>query len=379
MNTTKQKPDFCIVTSPRPKASITPLSNIVSIFEQLSNQVYLVTGNEGEKVLATNKRVQGVSINYIPKNHTLLKIISYIKLQLRISYEILKISRKVNTFIFFMGEGLFLPVFMLKLFNKNVILNLAASAPQMIDSNQNTLFVLKIPKYLERFNYLICNQIIIYSPLLITKWELEKYREKISIANEHYLDFNKFKLQTIISQRENLIGYIGRFSDEKGTMNFVQSIPMILVQNPNINFLLAGSGPLEKDVLSYLQSNNLLSKTEFAGWISHDELPNYLNRLKLLVIPSYTEGLPNIMLEAMACGTPVLTTPVGIIEDYIVHEETGFILENNSPECISSRIINLLDYPDLVRISENSKTLVEERFVYSKAVEKYESVLEDLL
>jgi glycosyltransferase involved in cell wall biosynthesis len=154
---------------------------------------------------------------------------------------------------------------------------------------------------------------------------------------------------------------------------------MILAQNPNINFLLAGSGPLENDVLSYLQSNNLLSKTEFAGWISHDELPNYLNRLKLLVIPSYTEGLPNIMLEAMACGALVLTTSVGIIEDYIINEETGFILENNSPECISSRIINLLDNPDLVRISENAKTLVEERLVCSKAVEKYESILEDLL
>jgi glycosyltransferase involved in cell wall biosynthesis len=52
--------------------------------------------------------------------------------------------------------------------------------------------------------------------------------------------------------------------------------------------------------------------------------------LALLVIPSYTEGLPNIMLEAMACGTPMLASPVGAIEDVIKDEETGFILRSKS-------------------------------------------------
>ena len=68
------------------------------------------------------------------------------------------------------------------------------------------------------------------------------------------------------------------------------------------------------------------------GWISHDELPSYLNMLKLLVVPSYTEGLPNIVIEAMSCGTPVLATPVGGVPDLIEDGITGFILEDNFPE-----------------------------------------------
>ena len=87
--------------------------------------------------------------------------------------------------------------------------------------------------------------------------------------------------------------------------------------------------------VAFLQEKNLMDLVKTAGWISHDHLPEYLRMLQLLVIPSSTEGLPNIMLEAMACGTPVAATSVGAIPDVIREGETGYILEDNSPECIS--------------------------------------------
>jgi glycosyltransferase involved in cell wall biosynthesis len=117
---------------------------------------------------------------------------------------------------------------------------------------------------------------------------------------------------------------------------------------------------------------------ELTGWIPHDELPDYLNELKLLILPSYTEGLPNIMLEAMACGTPVLATPVGAIPDVIKEGRTGFIMENNSPGCIAENMMRALEYPDLDRIVENARELVKKEFTYGAAVERYRKILEDL-
>ena len=124
-------------------------------------------------------------------------------------------------------------------------------------------------------------------------------------------------------------------------------------------------------------TNQLNDKVKFVGWISHDELPYYLNELKLFVLPSYTEGLPNIMLEAMACGTPVLVTPVGSIPDFIKDGETGFIMENNSPDSIVRNIIRAINHPDKELILKNAQDLVKFQFSFEVAVEKYRKMLKN--
>lgn len=127
-----------------------------------------------------------------------------------------------------------------------------------------------------------------------------------------------------------------------------------------------------------MEKNNLNDKVKPAGWIPHDELPDYRNGLKLLVLPSYTEGLPNIMLEAMACGTPVLATSVGGIPDVIKDGETGFIMENNSPECIAENVMRVLNHPNLDKIVKNARKLVEKEFTYEAAVGRYRMILKEL-
>jgi glycosyltransferase involved in cell wall biosynthesis len=124
-----------------------------------------------------------------------------------------------------------------------------------------------------------------------------------------------------------------------------------------------------------LHNEGLTPRFDLPGWISHDDLIRYLKRLRLLVIPSFTEGLPNIMLEAMACGTPVAATSVGAIPDNITDGETGFIMENNSPECISANIIRALEDPNREKIAMNAKKMVEKEFSFESTVMQWKRIL----
>ena len=140
-----------------------------------------------------------------------------------------------------------------------------------------------------------------------------------------------------------------------------------------------GRGQLRESIEASLQGGGVAAHVGRPDWISHDELPNCLNQLRLLVLPSYTEGLPNIMLEAMACGTPVLATPVGAIPDVIIDGKTGFIMENNSPECIAENVIRALNSsPDLEQIAEDGRRFVEENFTFERVVERWKGVLEEI-
>ena len=277
--------------------------------------------------------------------------------------------------VFFIGgEGLALPIITAKLVGKKVVIASAGSGVKVAQARRDPLTA--AARFLRSITYGLSNRIILYSPNLIKELNLEKYRHKISIAHKHFLDFDKFKLEKPLTERDNLVGYIGRLSQEKGILHFMEAIPKVVETRDEATFLIGGDEQLRPQVEEY--ANKLRSKVKFVGWIPHDELPEYLNRLKLLVLPSYTEGLPNIMLEAMACGTPVLATPVGAIPDIIKDGETGFIMEDNSPECIAENVMRALNYPSADEVVRNAGELVRKEFTYEAALEGYRKILDNL-
>jgi glycosyltransferase involved in cell wall biosynthesis len=229
---------------------------------------------------------------------------------------------------------------------------------------------------LETLGRRLCHRMIVYSPNLIKELRLEKYSHKTSIAHEHFLDFSKFRVDKPLNERENLVGYIARLSREKGTLNFMEAIPKVVETRHETTFLIGGDGPLRPQVEEYVNKSS--NKLKFVGWIPHDKLPSYLNELRLLVVPSYTETGPYIAFEAMACGTPILATPVGTMPDVIKDGETGFVMENNSPECIAKNIVRALNDPSLEQVARNARNLVEREFTFEKAVDSYKRILETL-
>jgi glycosyltransferase involved in cell wall biosynthesis len=359
--------------------------NFLQVLVSIAEEVCLITGNYPEDDLPSPKiqltNVRNDQLTTYPKRRLITRAVKYIATQLKMSYRLTKIASQVDIVIFFIGgSGLLLPMLVAKLRRKKtIIVAVDAGAVAFRNIYRQTLWGMGglitygIISVLQRLNYQLCDKIIVYSPILVQEFGLERYEHKISIAHWRFLDFARFKVQKPLNERDNVVGYIGRLSQEKGILNFMAAIPKVAKTRDEATFLIIGAGQLRPRVEEY--ANKLNKKVKLVNWVRHDELPDYLNELKLLVLPSYTEGLPGIVLEAMACGTPVLATPVGAMLDIIKDGETGLIMENNSPKCIAQNIVRALDNPNLEQIAGNARTLVEREFTHEAAVEKYRWIL----
>ena len=361
-------------------ANINPCFNLVSLMGRSESDVLAIITHTDDSSLAgfpmSAKNVKLVEIVHNLGRSKISKIIYYILTQLRILHATLFYLRDKELWIFFIDNGLILPMISAKLLRKKTLIIMGGNKDLEIRLRKD--YFDYTAHHWAKLNLRLCDKIVVYSSRLISSWDLENYRDKIIATHRHFLDFNKFKVATNLDDRSLLIGYIGRLSKEKGISNLVQALPPLIMYYKDICIFICGNGDMEEKINAYLQKNDLLSHVSICGWIDHNDLPNYLNGLRLLVIPSYTEGLPNVMLEAMACGTPVLATPVGAIPDVIIDGKTGFIMENNSPECIAENVIRALNSPDLEQIAEEGRRFVEENFTFERVVERWKEVLEEI-
>lgn len=362
------------------KAGSIPLSNMLSLLEDLSVEVNLVLDKHTEKIILSKfPNIKILSLEVKESKNVLLKILRYIHTQMKIAFFIMKIAKITDNFIFFMmGQNLIIPMIIAKILRKNVIIVFVLSSSKCIQPKDNipSLIFSKILNLIVEINCILSDSIVLYSTLIIKDYNLEKFERKIKIAYEHSIDFENFNISKKIDDRKRIIGFIGRLSEEKGILNFIETIPDLIKKNPDLEFLIIGDGHLYSQIKDFLKRNNLLNSVKLIGWVPHGELSAYLNEIKLLVVPSYTEGLPNIILEAMASGTPVLSTKVGAIPSVILNNKTGFIMENNSRECIIKNIRRALNSPNLNEIAVNAYNFVKKKFRYENTLKKWDNVLE---
>jgi len=365
-----------VLTSPISASGIIPLSNLLNILSVQSQTLFLVTGNEGYQFFKKNKHIIIRGIDHASEKNFVLRIFKYCYLHIRISLALIKIVNKCDIWIFFLGgENMVFSILIAKLFRKKVFLLFGASSVKMYHGDNFSVAWLKI---LAAFNCVLSDKIILYSRNMIKEWHFERWENKIEIAHEHIIDLQKFSIVNQYNGRDSLIGFIGRLSEEKGILNLILAVDLIVKDRKDISFLIIGDGPLRKEIEQYIDQKNLHSYVKLEGWLSHHSLPLYLNQLQLLVIPSYTEGLPNIMLEALSCGTPVLVTPVGVMPDIIRDGETGFIMKDNSPECIAENIFRVLSSPDLGKVTINGRWIVEKNFTFERTSQIWKNLINNL-
>ena len=372
------KPNIAIISFPwASKAPYKFLSDVLKILEPLSDSLILLNGNTHRIEVCGNMvdiRDVGVSMHYAkdirPKFYSMmLWVAKCILFQIKASFELLKLAKDIDVIIFYVAYPYHLmPLLVAKICGIKTI-EVITRSKLGTPSTYKKIFTIQ-----DRIFFSLIDGISPESESLIAQLNLNAYHNKILPIGARFVDVDYFKIETKIDERKKLVGYIGRIRQEKGVMNFVKAVPLILEMHIDVEFLVGGDG----DLLDKIKSINEHEKYEIAlpGWISQERFPKCLNELKLFVLPtSHAEGLPTIILESMACGTPVLATAVGGIPDVVKDGETGFIMENNSPECIAENVIRALNNPNLKMIVENAKKQIEKNYCYEAAVERYKKII----
>lgn len=379
------------LTAPLSTFSDTTISGTLRLLEPLARDIFAITGNLPENAINSQKiHISSFKIKVRDSTQApvLVRIPTFILIQLKMSYHLLRIASKID--IVFLAAGastLFLPALLAKLLGKKLIsLRPGDDSQQQLArlTYKETLF--GIGRYLfppilgviERLNYRLSDKIIVFRSDFTTP-ALKRYADKVILnGSRFYADTDTFKIEKKLDDREKLVGYIGRFVEAGGVLNFVKALPLILKESAGVKVMIGGDGPLCDEIKKGIKDANLDNDVTMTGWIPHEKIPQYLNEVKLLVIPSYQEAGPHMLFEAMACGTPVVAAPAGVMPDVITDGENGFVMEDNSPECIAKNVIRALNHPNLDKIAKNARKLIEWEYTYQAAVERYRSILASL-
>lgn len=154
-------------------------------------------------------------------------------------------------------------------------------------------------------------------------------RKKISVIYNG-VDHQKFGVESKAPLNGDYLLYVGNLKHDKGVVELIKAFANICENYPALHLVYAGSGVEKKCLAELSKSLNIADKVQLLGSVEHNKLPALITHAKALVLPSYNEGVPNVVLEAMACGTPVLATTVGGIPEVIDEKTCGKLIK---PRC----------------------------------------------
>lgn len=179
-----------------------------------------------------------------------------------------------------------------------------------------------------------------------------------------------------------LVGLIGRIDKMKGQEVLIKAIPHVIKKNPSAYFLIIGEdfkgGNYIQELKNIVEKLGINKYIEFAGY--RDDVIDLMNSFDLFVLPSFGEGLPVVILEAMAAGKPVIATSVGGNSEVVLDGETGTIIPPEDPEALTKAVIYHLENPEISKeMGRKGYDRVKENFTKKQMVEKTFQIYEEVL
>ena len=199
--------------------------------------------------------------------------------------------------------------------------------------------------------------------------------EKIKYIPSLYIDLETFRPMNL--KKEFDLIFVGRLVENKGIKLLLQATAKLKAQNEKLKILVVGEGPLRKEIEK--QITNYQLPITMHGWAKDSqEVAEMINKSKTLIMPSYNEGGPRVVGEAMACGVPVLATPVGIVPDIIKPGKSGEIIDWQA-EDMARKAKDLLFNTEKYEKYRQAGMVIAKEFEKKAAIKNYAEQLKRLI
>jgi len=169
---------------------------------------------------------------------------------------------------------------------------------------------------------------------------------------------------------------VGRLESVKGVQYLIRAMKRVHDNIPDARLIIIGNGQ-ERAMLEALSIQLGIQKNvQFVGKVPHEKVLSFMQQADVFVLPSLSEGFPMVIIEALACGLPVVASGVGGVPEIITNEANGYLVKAKDTESIADNILLLLQDEKLrKKISDNNKQLVK-KYTWENVITRLEKIYE---
>ena len=275
------------------------------------------------------------------------------------------LDRKVNAVLIFSSAGFSLiekgvMVFMAKSFGKKVLF--APRSGLIKDNYDNSAFFKWfIPLVIRQADFVICQG---------TVWK--DYYQKVSNAADskflvipnwidhvpYHTNNPEYKLRDTVN-----VLYMGWLEGYKGIFDFIEAIKLLKKRGVDFKVKICGMGSAKKEMLKLIHEYDLENIVDYVGWVTGSDKMQQFRETDIFVLPSHREGMPNVLMEAMSSGIPVVATKAGSVPELIQNGITGFLVDCEQPEQLADSIAKLVQSKELrAQFSVNARKFISDNY-----------------
>lgn len=183
-----------------------------------------------------------------------------------------------------------------------------------------------------------------------------------------------------IAKGDKILIFIGSLSQAKGIFELIAAFTHLNSDKSNLHLLIIGSGMARIKIQNYVDSHNIANKVHIIGDRPYNEVPKYLSASDIFALPSYNEGLPNVVLEAMSCSLPVVATRVGGIPEAVENGKSGILVPMKDVDSLIKAIDYLIKNDSVAKeMGIKGRKIIENNFSWYRNAEEVIQIYHDTL